>query len=367
VRIREKARELGFDEAGVARLGKEPPGVRNYVRWTAGKMHGGMKYMERAHERLKPWKILPDVRSVVCVLKNYYAESPAADDPMRGAVARYAQGDDYHDVLGPRMQALCAYIEQSARAPAKWYVDTGPILEKPWAREAGLGWPGKHTVLISRRYSSWFFLGVVFVAADLDPDPPHEKDHCGTCTRCIEACPTGAIVKPYVLDARKCISYLTVEHGGAIPWERRAGMGNRIFGCDACLDACPWNRFARPASDGALQPRGDLQAPRLDELMKMSDADFQRRFRRSPIRRAGRDAFLRNVAVALGNSGSPEAVGPLVRGLGDEDVLVRMHAAWGLGRLETGEAMRALEARRETETVKEVRKEIERALAFSGG
>ena len=355
--IREKATDLGFDKVGFARVGELPKA--DFLReWLAQGMHGDMAYMENIEARLDPSKVLPGARSVVCVLKNYYTDIPQSRDPLEGVVSRYAWGDDYHDSLKDKLHELRRFIEESTGAPAKACVDTNAVMEKLWARQAGLGWQGKHSNLLSRELSSWFFLGEILSAADLQPDAPHKEDYCGTCTACIDVCPTRAIVAPYVVDSRKCIAYLTIEHRGKIPRELRPKMGNLIFGCDLCQDVCPWNKHAKVALDPEFQPREGLTAPRLGEFMDMTVEDFRRRFRGSPIKRAKRGGFLRNVAIALGNSGSPEAVPPLVKGVKDEDPLVRAHAAWGLGRIGTEEARRALEEQRAIESDPSVLEEI---------
>jgi len=362
--IRGRALQLGFDKAGIAPVGSLPRS-EFYRRWVAEGMHGEMGYMEREGPRLDAELLLPGARSVVCVLKNYYRGVPRTRDALRGAISRYAWGEDYHRVLGEKLRLLGEFVEHETGAKTKICVDTSAVLEKLWARQAGLGWQGKHTNLLSRDFSSWFFLGEILVAAALEPDRPHEKDYCGRCTRCIDVCPTRAIVAPYVLDARRCISYLTIEHRGPIPRELRSSMGNLIFGCDLCLEACPWNKFAREARESEFGPRDGLAAPALGELMELTEEGFRKRFRGSAVLRARRSGFLRNVAVALGNSGSPEAVAPLARGLRDADPLVRSHAAWGLGRLGTPEARRELKRAAEEEADCEVREEIAAALAES--
>ncbi|HKS16670.1 MAG TPA: tRNA epoxyqueuosine(34) reductase QueG, partial [Planctomycetota bacterium] len=281
-----------------------------------------------------PARYDPGAKSVVCVAQNYYTGPRGPVGPAEGLVSRYAWGEDYHDVLGERLGRLRDFIA-SRGARARVCVDTSAVLEKLWARAAGIGWQGKHTNLISKELSSWFFLGEILVDAELEPDAPFEEDHCGTCTACIDVCPTRAIVAPYVLDARKCISYLTIEHRGPIPRELRPLMGNLIFGCDLCLDVCPWNKFAQVTRDPAFQPRPDLSAPKLVEFLGMTDAEFRRRFKGSPILRAKRGGFLRNVCVALGNSGDVSAIPALeVKGLTDADPLVREHAAWAIERLQ---------------------------------
>jgi epoxyqueuosine reductase len=245
-------------------------------------------------------------------------------------------------------------------------VDTAPVLEKLWAVQAGLGWQGKHSNLITRSHASWVFLGEILTNLPLVPDRPFERDHCGRCTRCMDACPTGAIVAPYVIDARRCISYWTIEHRGVIPREMRAAIGNLIFGCDICQEVCPWNKFARRTDEEAFAPLDGLAAPRLSDLAALTEEEFRRRFRQSPIRRAKRQGFVRNVVIALGNTQDPAALPPLRRALEDADPVVRLHAAWALGRIGGAEARRALECRLRVESDPDVRAEIEWALNAAG-
>jgi epoxyqueuosine reductase len=297
------------------------------------------------------------------VALNYYTDYSVAEKGDLAAVSRYAWGSEYHAVVGERLDALAQRVDRLIPGHnSRWYVDTGPVLEKAWAEHAGIGWIGKHTNLISQDCGSWLFLGALLVDFPLTPDSPH-VDRCGTCERCIGACPTGAIVAPYVLDARRCISYLTIENRAAIPDEFRRQMGNRVFGCDDCQDVCPWNRFALPTSFSAeFSPREGLRTVRLDELMGLSDAEFRERFRGSPILRAKRAGFARNIAVALGNSRDPAAVPALLRAMEDEEPLVRSHAAWALGEINSGEAERALRTCLDTEQHEEVLAEASQAL-----
>lgn len=332
--IKAWARELGFEQAGIARVGPLPRS--DFLReWLARAYQGEMGYMARDPERrADPARYDLGAKSVVCVAQNYYSGPRPATTSSDGVISRYAWGRDYHDVLGERLGRLRDFIV-SRGARARVCVDTSAVLEKLWARAAGIGWQGKHTNLISKELSSWFFLGEILVDAELDPDPPFEDDHCGTCTACLDICPTRAIVAPYVLDARKCISYLTIEHRGPIPRDLRPLMGNLIFGCDLCLDVCPWNKFAQVTRDPAFQPRPDLSAPKLVEFLGMTDAEFRRRFKGSPILRAKRGGFLRNVCVALGNSGDASVLPALLhKGVTDPDPLVREHAIWAVERLQ---------------------------------
>lgn len=353
-----RARELGFDRVGFAGVG-EPDRASFFPEWLRRRFHGEMDYMAREPERRQDVaRLLPGARTVVVVAKNYYTpHARPVGEPSRGVISRYAWGDDYHDVLGEKLRELRAFIEERG-ARAKVCVDTSAVLEKLWAERAGIGWQGKHSNVLSEDLSSWFFLGEIVTDAVLEPDRP-VPDRCGTCARCIDLCPTGAITAPYVVDARRCIAYLTIEHRGPIPRELRPLMGNLIFGCDICQDVCPWNRHAQVAPEAAFHPREGLRAPKLVEFLGMTREEFARRFRGSPIRRAKRAGFLRNVCIALGNSGDRTAVPALARALEDGEPLVRGHAAWALGRLM---ARGILESRLEVEKDPEVVSEIRHAL-----
>jgi epoxyqueuosine reductase len=356
--IREKARSLGFEKVGIARAGAAPRS--GFLReWLGRGFHGEMSFMERAPEwREEPARMFPGARAIVCVAKNYNAPGSHSGDGAVGRISRYAWGDDYHEVLRGKLHELRRHLE-GLGGRAKVCMDTGAVLEKPWAEAAGLGWQGKHSNLIARDLGSWFFLGELVTDLDLEPDPPYGKDYCGTCTRCIDLCPTRAIVAPYVVDSRRCIAYLTIEHRGAIPRELRPLLGNLIFGCDICQDVCPWNRFAKVAPEREFYAREGNLAPALLGLMGMSREEFGRRFRGSPVKRAKYAGFLRNVAVALGNSGDPGAIPALEKALAHEEPLVRGHAAWALGRLGGREA---LARRRPLEADPGVLSEIDQAL-----
>jgi epoxyqueuosine reductase len=361
--VREKARELGFEKAGVARVGPAPRGESFRARLDEG-LSAEMPFLERdPGRRLDPSLVLPGARSIVCVAKNYFTPERPDEDPTRGRLSRHARGEDYHEVLLDRLRELGRFIER-AGGRARAFVDSGPILEKPWAERAGLGWPGKHTILVTRDFGSWLFLGEVLTDLDLDPDPPFEKDYCGTCSRCLDRCPTGALAAPRRLEARRCLSYITVEHRGAFPRELRPLLGNRIFGCDLCQEACPWNRFARPAAGREFGSRGGSLSLLLTDLLRLTREEFGRRFGKTPVRRAGYAGFLRNVAVALGNGRDPGAVPALEAALGHPEPLVRGHSAWALGRLG---ARGALERRRPAETDPAARSEIEDALSGPSG
>jgi epoxyqueuosine reductase len=333
MRIRAEARRLGFFKMGVAPAGSLPWRDR-FDEWLAQGMQGSMSYLERQSEkRRKPELVLESVRSILVLAMNYHARADAADDPLCGRISRYAWGNDYHQLMTERLRALLDFIlREQAGARGLFYSDTGPVMEKVWGAHSALGWMGKHSNLITREEGSWFFIGVVLLDLKLDYDKP-ERDFCGSCTRCLRACPTAAIVAPYVVDARRCISYLTIELKGFIPRELRPLIGNRIFGCDDCQDVCPWNRFAVTTPEKAFWPRGGSVFPELARLARLTEPEFNMRFMDSPIRRAKRDGLVRNVAVALGNSHRIEAVPPLVCALKDASAVVRAHAAWALGEI----------------------------------
>jgi epoxyqueuosine reductase len=356
--VRSRALELGFEKVGIARAGRAPR-ADFLRRWLGEGRHGSMEYLDRAPERREDATVLlPGARSVVVVAKNYQTPGEHSPDPRVGRLSRYAWGDDYHEVLLDRLHDLRRHVE-SLGGRAKVAVDTNAVLEKPWAQEAGLGWQGKHTNLLTRDYGSWLFLGELVTDLDLEPDAPHVEDFCGTCTACIDVCPTKAITGPYQLDARLCISYLTIEHRGPIPRELRPLLGNLIFGCDLCQDVCPWNKYAQVSPDPAFRAREGNLAPRLIGLMSLTRDEWTLRFKDSPVKRAKYAGFLRNVAIALGNSGDPAAIPALERALVHEEPLVRGHAAWALGRLR---ARPSLESQRTRESNPWVLEELEAAL-----
>lgn len=321
--IKQRARELGFDLVGIT-TADPPPHLPAFQDWLARGDHGAMTYLERrAADRADLQRLLPGVKSVIVVGLNYHT------GPAHG-IACYAHGSrDYHDLLGDKLRQLAAFLTGLGGA-AKWYVDTGPILERDLAQRAGIGFIGKHTNLISRALGNWFFLGEILTTLDLPPDRP-EKEYCGTCTRCLTACPTGAIPAPYRLDARRCISYLTIELKGSIPVELRPLIGERIFGCDDCLEVCPWNRFAQQSPIREFQRR---PLPPLTEMLAWDETRFRNFFRGTPIYRLKRRGFLRNVCVALANRGDRAALPALERARQDAEPLVREHAAWACDRLQ---------------------------------
>ena len=334
--IRAKALALGFDAVGFAAadLGDDAPA--HLARFLAAGLHGDMGWLAAdAERRSAPRRLWPEARSVVVLGANYGPEGDplaALDRKEEGAVSVYAQGRDYHDVLKTRLKALGRWMDEALGAGVKVFVDTAPVMEKPLAERAGIGWQGKHTNLVSREFGSWLFLGEVFTTLELAPDEA-ETDHCGACRRCLDVCPTKAFPAPYRIDARRCISYLTIEHKGHIPRALRSAMGNRIFGCDDCLAVCPWNKFARPHAEPAFGTREVLDPPRLAALARLDDAAFRAAFSKSPVKRTGRDRFVRNVLIAIGNSGEATLAGSARARLDDPSPLVRAMAVWALSRL----------------------------------
>ncbi|RMD61720.1 MAG: tRNA epoxyqueuosine(34) reductase QueG [Alphaproteobacteria bacterium] len=334
--IRDRALALGFDAVGFAPADLGPAAGQTLIRFLEQGYHGDMGWLAaHAERRANPNVLWPQARTVIVLGANYAPhEDPCAllGARERGVISLYARNRDYHDVLKKRLKALARWMAESFACQVKVFVDTAPVMEKPLAARAGLGWQGKHTNLVSRRYGSWLFLGEVFTDLVLTPDAP-EDDHCGRCRRCLDACPTQAFPAPYRLDARRCISYLTIEHKGHIAAEFRAAMGNRIYGCDDCLAVCPWNKFAMPTREAAFLPRAELTGPRLAELATLDDAAFRRRFAGTAIKRTGRDRFVRNVLIALGNSGDPTLAAVAEKRLDDASPLVRAMAVWALLRL----------------------------------
>ncbi len=344
--IREQALALGFQAVGFA-----PAHLQDETRARLGAFlnsgyHGDMGWLkDQAERRGDPLVLWPEARSVVMLGLSYApGENPAGLPADRGNISVYARGRDYHDALKKKLRMLAEWTQKNLGGEVKLFVDTAPVMEKPLAERAGLGWQGKHTNLVSREHGSWLFLGSLFTTLDLEPDAA-ETDHCGECRRCLDACPTSAFPAPYRLDARRCISYLTIEHKGHIDAKLRPLIGNRIYGCDDCLAACPWNKFAAAGREAALRPRADLAAPRLAELAELDDAAFRRKFSGSPVKRTGRDRFVRNVLIAVGNGGDPALAATAEARLGDASPLVRAMAVWALGRLLPYERFDALRAR----------------------
>jgi len=360
--IRQRAFDLGFDDCRFT-AATTPDHAAEFQRWLAKNRHGEMGYLERnAQKRIDPQKVLPGARSVITLATSYAAsdEGPVTRGEGRasgachpspvtrhhsGLVARYARFKDYHDVIGGRLRVLGGFVDQLAGdgARALWYVDTGPLLERDLAQRAGLGFIGKHASLISRKFGNWIFLSEILTTLELEPDAP-ERNHCGSCARCIAACPTQAIRSPFQLDARLCISYLTIELKGAIPVGLRPAIGNRIYGCDDCLAACPWNRFAREGNLMKSHARPDLAEPDLLELLSLDDASFKSRFGGTPVLRTKRRGLLRNVSVALGNVGGESALPSLRKAAADSEPLIAEHACWAIDQIQKRAARKGANA-----------------------
>jgi len=334
--IRERALAEGFDVVRFARADSPMHAAERLSAFLADGRQGTMDWLERnAERRAEPNVLWPDAKSVIVLGMNY----APSHDPLAvlaqsdaGTISVYAQGDDYHDVIKTRLKRVAGAIAHDLKCEVKVFVDTAPVMEKPIGQGAGIGWQGKHTNLVSRDFGSWLFLASIFTTLDLEHDEP-ETDHCGQCTRCLDVCPTQAFPAPYQLDARRCISYLTIEHKGHIPLEFREAIGNRIYGCDDCLAVCPWNKFAQMADENRFHPRAALQAPLLRELARLDDAAFRELFRKSPIKRIGRDRFVRNVLIAIGNSGEASLATEAELLLDDPSPLIRAMAVWAVGRL----------------------------------
>jgi epoxyqueuosine reductase len=334
--IQQQARQSGFDDCRFT-TARPPDSASHFQRWLDAGLHGQMDYLARnAHKRVDPSQILADARTIITLAASYTPPSagspPTAGTP--GEIARYARFADYHSLLGQQLKNLAVFVSSAADgARSLWYVDTGPLLERDLAQRAGLGFIGKHTNLISRKLGNWFFLAEIITTLELEPDAP-EKNRCGFCRRCLDACPTAAFTAPFQLDARRCISYLTIELKEAIPPELRPAIGNRIFGCDDCLAVCPWNRFAREGAIMRSHYRPGLAAPDLIELLALDEDAFYRLFADTPIRRVKRRGLLRNVCVALGNCGDQRALPALQRAAADADALVAEHARWAIARIQ---------------------------------
>jgi len=347
------ARERGFDVVGVTRPDAIPQALERLQDFLAAGGHGDMDWMATtAGRRGDPRALWPDVRSIVMLGCNYGPD----EDPLavlkrraRGAISVYARGDDYHEIIKPRLKSLARWLIEHAGGDVKVFVDTAAVMEKPLAEQAGLGWQGKHTNLVSRDFGSWLFLGAIFTTLDLPPDEAVD-DHCGTCNACLDICPTAAFPAPYRLDARRCISYLTIEHKGAIPRDLRPLMGNRIYGCDDCLAVCPWNKFAQAGREAKLATREPLRAPVLADLVRLDEAAFRMLFAKTAVKRTGRDRFVRNVLIAIGNSGEPALAAEAERLIADPSPLVRGAAVWTLGRLDRARLTELAAQRRAVET-----------------
>ncbi|MCJ2133975.1 tRNA epoxyqueuosine(34) reductase QueG [Methylobacterium sp. J-026] len=361
---------MGFCGLRVTRPDRLPDLPGRLSAWLAEGAHGTMDWMaERADQRARPTVLWTGLRSILVLAMSYRPEH----DPLalvgqgeRGALAAYAQRRDYHEVLKGKLKELGGYLSAKGDVRVKVFCDTAPVMEKTLAEAAGLGWQGKHTVLISREHGNWLLLGAIYTSAEFEPDVPG-RDHCGSCRACLDICPTDAFPAPYRLDARRCISYLTIEHAGPIPAAFRVAIGNRVFGCDDCLAVCPWNKFARTAAETRLAARADLKSPPLADLAALDEVAFRALFAGTPVKRTGRDRFLRNVMIAVGNSGSPHLAEAAVARLTDPSPLVRGMAVWACGRLLGRAAVRDLHRRHGSgETDQHVRDEWRAAAGLTG-
>jgi epoxyqueuosine reductase len=364
--LKDYARTRGFDVAGVTKPDAVPETKARLERFLADGAHGDMVWMAiTAGRRASPAALWPDVRSVVMLGLNYGPdEDPLSilQAPERAAISVYAKGEDYHDLIKSRLKDVARWLVENAGGDVKVFVDTAAVMEKPLAEKAGLGWQGKHTNLVSRRFGSWLFLGSIFTTLDLPADSS-EPDNCGSCHACLDICPTAAFPQPYRLDARRCISYLTIEHKGPIDRALRPLMGNRIYGCDDCLAVCPWNKFAKAGREAKLAAREVLQAPQLAMLAQLDDAAFRTLFAKSPVKRTGRARFLRNVLIAIGNSGDTALAPEAERLLDDSSPLIRGAAIWALGRLARSRLVDCASTRRAVESDPQVAAEWTAALA----
>jgi epoxyqueuosine reductase len=338
--LRSRAASLGFDAFGIAAAEARPDLPEKLRHALAEGWHGDMVWMaETEARRASPKGLWPEVRSVIMVGMNYGPDHNPLEDlenPAIGNISVYARGRDYHELIKGRLKDLAGILSRRTGARVKVFVDTAPVMEKPLAEAAGLGWQGKHTVLVSREFGSWLFLGAIFTSAELPADEPHPES-CGKCRKCLDICPTNAFPAPFQLDARRCLAYLNNEHKGPIPHEFRVPMGNRVFGCDDCLAVCPWNKFASVAREAKLKAREELRTPPLVDLVQLDDAGFRALFAGSPVKRLGHARFLRNVLIALGNSGLPQNCHLAERLMNDERPLVRGAAVWAVRRLSTAE------------------------------
>lgn len=348
--IRQLAHEVGFELVGFIQP-SPPPHLEVYLNWVAHERHAGMAYLasSRAQElRADPVRILPSVQTILVVGMRYFdpASQPAPPTPLHGRVAAYAWGKDYHEIIIQRLEQVAHQIEALSGQPLIYraYTDTGPILERDFAMQAGLGWIGKNTCLISPRHGSYFLLGVLFIDLKIEPDPPFTTDQCGKCRRCIEACPTDCILPDRTIDAARCISYLTIENKGPIPVGLRPAIGNQVFGCDICQQVCPWNiRFGKPNGNPDLAPQPEQPFPHLPTSLLLTPQQFKEKYMATPLLRSKRRGFLRNIAVALGNAHDPQTVPDLLTSLNyEEDPLVRAHVAWALGQIGTPLALKGL-------------------------
>ncbi|MGI9455853.1 MAG: tRNA epoxyqueuosine(34) reductase QueG [Aeoliella sp.] len=363
--LKKRALEAGFSSIGIAPA-VSPPGALRLSDWLEAGYAGEMHYLaDRRDAYDHPLNVLDGVRSLVMLTLDYRTADPVPTKPGQGRVSRYAWGEeDYHDLIHYRLKPLAADLsEQASDARVRGVVDTAPLMEREFAQMAGLGWIGKHTLLLNQSQGSWFFLAALLTDAELHYDAEPFLDHCGTCTACLDVCPTGAFPQPYVLDATKCISYLTIEHKSAIPTDLRPGMGDWLFGCDLCQEVCPWNNRAPESSEPSFLPKPETNPLDLASLFSLTDEEFRRRFRHTPLWRPKRRGLLRNAAIVLGNWVAPQALPALILGLNDEEPLVRGASAWALGQYATTESQLALRERLMREELVEIQREIELALA----
>lgn len=361
--LRDEALSEGFSACRIARAEEMPKAAQSLAQGIAAGYFGEMAWMAETFERRSsPLKLWPEARSVIMLAMNYGPEEdprPLLQRKDRANISVYARNRDYHDVIKGRLKQIAGKLAARSGADVKVFVDTAPVMEKPLAEKAGIGWQGKHTNLVSRTFGSWLFLGSIFTTAELEPDAP-ERDHCGSCRACLDICPTNAFPAPYRLDARRCISYLTIEHHGVIPLELRKPMGNRIYGCDDCLAACPWNKFAAQSAEMKLIARDDLKAPRLSAFLGFDDRTFRAFFSGSPIKRIGRNRFIRNCLIAAGNSGDRALAAHCRPLIGDESPAVRAMAVWAMARLLCDEEFAALAKTRLHDSDESVRNEWQR-------
>jgi epoxyqueuosine reductase len=366
--IRATALREGFDVVRFVRAEAPQNAGADLHQFLSEQRHGTMEWMARnAERRAHPNALWPEAKSIIVLGMNYGPKHDPRErlrTRNRAAISCYAQGDDYHDVIKGKLKRLASDIAQQHGAEVKVFVDTAPVMEKPLAQQAGVGWQGKHTNLVTRLYGSWLFLGSIFTTLEIPADE-QEPDHCGACTRCLDVCPTGAFTAPYQIDARRCISYLTIEHKGHIAAEFRKKIGNRIYGCDDCLAACPWNKFARVAQETRLHARAELLQPHLSDLAKLTDAEFRAVFRGSPIKRIGRDRFIRNVLIAVGNSADRSLAAEAEQLLGDASPLVRAMAVWALSQLDAPRTGQIAQQHLPTEDEPDVRAEWRAAISLS--
>jgi epoxyqueuosine reductase len=347
--LKSAAIELGLDCIAVTKPSAIPEAAARLQSFLADGRHGDMQWLaDKADKRADPIALWPDVRSVIMIGQSYApTDNPltALEDPRRAAISVYAKGRDYHDVLKKKIRTLAEKFAGISGADVKIFVDTAPLLEKPLAAAAGLGWQGKHTNLVSREHGSWLFLGAILTTAEIEPDTP-ETDHCGSCRKCLDVCPTAAFPAPYQLDARRCLAYLTIEHKGHIAQEFRKPLGNRVFGCDDCLAVCPWNKFAEASREAKFAATPETDNPPLPEILALSDAEFRIRFAGTPVKRTGRDRVVRNALIAAGNSGDASLIPLVQRLLDDASPLVRAMAIWAMHELEDNETFQALRQQR---------------------